>query len=144
MGYELYHHGILGMKWGIRRYQNKDGSLTPAGRRRKRIRYEEYSDDEKRAYELSRKNPAQLSNKELRELNDRLQLKRNYEGLTKKQKTALAAILGTAAGAVATKYATKYMSQGADALISKMGKINVSNLANLAAVFKKTRWIEVK
>lgn len=31
---EMYHHGILGMKWGIRRYQNKDGSLTPAGKRR--------------------------------------------------------------------------------------------------------------
>lgn len=31
---ELYHWGTKGMKWGIRRYQNKDGSLTPAGRKR--------------------------------------------------------------------------------------------------------------
>ena len=34
MEYEVYHSGIKGMKWGIRRYQNKDGSLTPAGRKR--------------------------------------------------------------------------------------------------------------
>lgn len=31
---ELYHHGIKNMKWGIRRFQNKDGSLTPAGKKR--------------------------------------------------------------------------------------------------------------
>lgn len=32
---ELYHWGIKGMRWGVRRYQNKDGSLTPAGQKRR-------------------------------------------------------------------------------------------------------------
>ena len=36
----LEHHGILGMKWGVRRFQRKDGSLTPAGKKR-------YGDDDK-------------------------------------------------------------------------------------------------
>lgn len=31
---ELYHHGVKGQRWGFRRYQNKDGSLTSAGRAR--------------------------------------------------------------------------------------------------------------
>ena len=47
----LYHHGIKGMKWGVRRYQNKDGSLTDAGKRRlgsisdnnKRVNFDENS-----------------------------------------------------------------------------------------------------
>lgn len=35
----LYHHGIKGMKWGVRRFQNEDGSYTAAGKKR-------YSDNE--------------------------------------------------------------------------------------------------
>lgn len=38
----LYHHGIQGQKWGVRRYQNPDGSLTAEGKQR----YKAYAKDE--------------------------------------------------------------------------------------------------
>lgn len=40
----LRHHGILGMHWGIRRYQNKDGSLTEAGKKRRDKQFKEVVD----------------------------------------------------------------------------------------------------
>lgn len=39
----LVHHGIKGQKWGVRRYQNEDGSLTPAGKKRISKQYERES-----------------------------------------------------------------------------------------------------
>ena len=41
---ELYHHGIKGQRWGIRRFQNEDGSYTAAGKKR---RAENYSDTQR-------------------------------------------------------------------------------------------------
>ena len=32
---ELYHHGVKGQKWGVRRYQNEDGTLTNAGKKKR-------------------------------------------------------------------------------------------------------------
>lgn len=42
---ELQHWGVKGMRWGRRRYQNKDGSLTPAGKKR----YDEAHDDDEKS-----------------------------------------------------------------------------------------------
>ena len=45
---ELYHYGIKGQKWGVRRYQNKDGSLTIAGKRK----FKQISNDAKKAIHI--------------------------------------------------------------------------------------------
>ena len=76
---ELYHHGILGMKWGIRRYQNKDGTYTPAGKKRRRDRTSNWSDDAKTVDQLKRKSINEMSNAELRKLTERAQLEQNYK-----------------------------------------------------------------
>lgn len=92
---ELYHHGILGMKWGIRRFQNKDGTYTNAGRRH---RADTRSDDAKSYDNLRKKKPSEMSTKELREYNERTnQLKqyRNNKSLVKKGMIAVAATAAT-------------------------------------------------
>ena len=79
---ELYHHGTKGMRWGIRRYQTKDGSLTPAGKRRynkdmekikaetKRLKNQQRTDKKISKLEEAMKNLQDLKNKRKGKDND--------------------------------------------------------------------------
>lgn len=72
----ISHFGVKGMKWGIRRYQNRDGSLTPEGRKR----YGRSEDSEK-VRELRKKPVSAMSNQELETVIRRMNLERQYRDL---------------------------------------------------------------
>lgn len=93
---ELYHWGILGMKWGVRRYQNKDGTLTPEGKRRQKSY--DYVDSRR----IKKKKLSQMSNNELRRLNERQYLENQYKQNNSKIKkiAKTTAIIGTTAGII--------------------------------------------
>ena len=98
----LAHYGIMGMKWGVRRYQNADGSLTAAGKERygsdgrvggsvseraktarNILRSDSGSRSSKALKEARRKDMDELSTQELRDINNRLNEEQRYLNLTR-------------------------------------------------------------
>lgn len=67
--HSLYHHGIKGMRWGVRRFQNEDGTLTEAGKAR-------YNAD------LTKKDPDRMTDAELDKAANRIQKENRYRELT--------------------------------------------------------------
>ena len=120
----LAHYGIKGMKWGVRRYQNSDGSYTSAGKnRRKRTNSFDYESTK----QLRKKSYKELSNQELKMLNKRMNLESDYKrlnprGIFKGQQLAKTAIglAGTVGGLYALSN-TQWVKAGKEILKKARG-----------------------
>jgi hypothetical protein len=76
----LQHHGIKGQRWGIRRFQNRDGSLTSSGKKRRAD--DSDTDENKQKQEpVKKKKVKDMTDEEIREKMDRLQLEKQYKAL---------------------------------------------------------------
>lgn len=84
----LSHYGIRGMRWGVRRYQNSDGTYTFIGKKRKH--QETAHEDYINAH--SKKSVKSMSNAELKARNNRLQMEQQYANLTKKTSSGKKAV----------------------------------------------------
>ena len=130
---ELYHWGVKGMKWGVRRYQNKDGSLTHRGRKRQK----ELSADEKER--ASRKNDLKnrrtMSDADLRKKIERIKMEKEFKNLTNEDinsgKTFVNEIMSSAGKKVLTIAAAGAMAYGVKAAMT--GKFDISEAAGYIA-----------
>lgn len=93
---ELYHYGVLGMKWGVRRGQNK---LDRIDRKSKKGNW---SPEATEVAKIRTKKVSQMTNAELNKVNNRKNLERNYSQLNPGAVKKGLAIAGTVAGALGT------------------------------------------
>lgn len=116
---DLYHHGIKGMKWGVRRKRTTLVSTKPKKR-------SSQSEDHIRAKQLKKKKVSQMSNAELRELNNRLQLESQYKNLKRQNVSAgrkfVKDVAYETAKNTASEYTKKYAKQGIAYMAASMKK----------------------
>ena len=120
----LIHYGILGMKWGVRRYQNKDGSLTSAGKKRYSNNDNIKEAPQKNTEEPKKKSVKDMSDEELRREVNRMQLEQNYLRMTgqniEKGKSAAEIALGKMKESFVSTVAQKSGQILAERLVNSM------------------------
>ena len=120
----LIHYGILGMKWGVRRYQNKDGSLTSAGKKRYSNNDNIKETPQKNTEEPKKKSVKDMSDEELRREVNRMQLEQNYLRMTgqniEKGKSAAEIALGKMKESFVSTVAQKSGQILAERLVNSM------------------------
>ena len=120
----LIHYGILGMKWGVRRYQNKDGSLTSAGKKRYSNNDNIKEAPQKNTEEPKKKSVKDMSDEELRREINRMQLEQSYLRMTgqniEKGKSAVEIALGKMKESFVSTVAQKSGQILAERLVNSM------------------------
>ena len=120
MNDELYHYGVPGMRWGVRRSQNKLDKID------KRSKKNDWSEDAATAAKIKTKKVSQMTNAELRKLNDRKNLEQQYANLTRNSsrgRSAVKAFIATAGTLTAVSAAVAAYAKYGKKIYKAAGKI---------------------